>query len=275
MCLFRTVTLVVLGQAITWRHRKYGSLWDREGRVPVQADVFHFGTPMIVLGWYAFWMGINVTYGAPDNWYVPLYFTSRTVVAHVGAMLILITTWCTSAALDEAPVHENVCDAQAPAFGFEGVYFGEKREIRLGLTFPWVVFGVAAFLPYFDSLIPFVILLECLAVGVVLSMVQERGMRGGDRGELKRWILVADLTFALLVLLICAQGLYAAIFAVSGAILMNLGQYVLYRDRRRGFQWMETQKVNENPVVFSYGIPLFTLGLMLLAWGMSVPQSLF
>ncbi len=58
--------------------------------------------------------------------------------------------------------------------------------------------------------------------------------------------------------------------SLPGALLIILGQKTVFADRKRGDYWMETQEVNPNPIVYSYGEPLFMAGWIL----MSVSASL-
>ena len=51
------------------------------------------------------------------------------------------------------------------------------------------------------------------------------------------------------------------------------GQKTVFGDRKRGDYWMENQKVNPNPIVYSVGEPLFMFGWILLSLAMSMPMG--
>lgn len=59
----------------------------------------------------------------------------------------------------------------------------------------------------------------------------------------------------------------------SGAILIVAGQKIVFGDRKRGDHWMEAQEVNPNPIVYSYGEPLFMTGWILMSLAMSIPKE--
>jgi hypothetical protein len=61
--------------------------------------------------------------------------------------------------------------------------------------------------------------------------------------------------------------------SLPGAILIIAGQKTVFGDRKRGDDWMETQEVNPNPIVYSYGEPLFMTGWILMSLVMSIPYE--
>ena len=63
------------------------------------------------------------------------------------------------------------------------------------------------------------------------------------------------------------------VLSLAGAILIIAGQKTVFGDRKRGDHWMETQEVNPNPIVYSYGEPLFMTGWILISLGMSIPKE--
>jgi hypothetical protein len=59
--------------------------------------------------------------------------------------------------------------------------------------------------------------------------------------------------------------------AVSGVVCLKLGLQFLHQDRRRGKMWMETGEEADSIVVYSYGGLLVPLGLLCLAYVISLP----
>ena len=80
------------------------------------------------------------------------------------------------------------------------------------------------------------------------------------------------ILFLLLAFNIGYDGGAARYLAFAGAVLVVASQKIVFGDRKRGDYWMAHGEVNPNPVVYSLGEPLFTLGWVLLAWSMSLPM---
>jgi len=63
------------------------------------------------------------------------------------------------------------------------------------------------------------------------------------------------------------------VLSLPGAILIIAGQKTVFGDRKRGDYWMDTGNVNPNPIVYSYGEPLFMTGWLMMALVMSMPNE--
>jgi hypothetical protein len=267
-----------------WRTRKMGRSFELEGRPSQSAVVYSFGGPLLVFGWFWFWMGLNAVSALPDAWYLPVYLTTRTVLAFVGAILVVVSLWMAGFALDES--EEGTANGLSEdSYGLgvaPGIFFGKVSEIIIPVTIAWIVFGIAAFLPYFAGFWPILLFLAFIAQGVILSFVHQKAVRSGvpsGRPEcLTKWNRFSYLGFAVLVLLMFASGtlfltwlsMVRAIVAVLGVLLFCGGQHLIQHDRKRGWHWMETSQVNPNPVMYSHGIPIFSLGVTLLAYAMTI-----
>jgi hypothetical protein len=65
----------------------------------------------------------------------------------------------------------------------------------------------------------------------------------------------------------------ALALALPGAILIIAGQKTVFGDRKRGDYFMtHKMQTNPNPIVYSYGEPLFMTGWIMIALGMALPM---
>jgi MFS family permease len=261
-----------------------GRSFEVEGRPSQTAVVYSFGGPLLVFGFFWFWMGLNVVSATPDAWYLPVYLTTRTILAFVGAIMVVVSLWMAGYALDESEEGTaNGLSEDSYGLGFApGIFFGKVSEIIIPVTISWFVFGVAAFLPYFAGFWPIMLFLAFIAQGVILSFVHQRAVRSGvpssQQEFLTKWNRFSYLGFTVIVLLMFASGtllltwlsMVRAIAAVLGVLLFCGGQHLIQHDRKRGWHWMETSQVNPNPVMYSHGIPIFSLGVILLAYAMTI-----
>ena len=263
---------VALSPLLLWKARYRGYSYDHDGTINETPIVWNFGGPLLVFGWFWFWMGLNATPGEPSTFFIPLFFSTRTLLAHIGAVLILVVYWSTNYAVDEL---DPAADAQdAVAFGMAGLFWGSRGEIRIGMVLAFVIFGLAPFFPFWTGLWPYFLLLACGGVAFGLTMLQEVGLRSGQVAVWKKWIQVTDVALLILVVFLGAQGgLAAALLAIAGGIGWGLGMHRLHRDRKRGHMWLTDGTVNVRPVVYSDGALWFPLGVLLLAWSMSVPPN--
>jgi MFS family permease len=267
-----------------FRTRKMGRSFEVEGTPNQSAVVYNFGGPLLVFGWFWFWIGLNVISATPDAWYLPVYLTTRTTLAFVGAILVIVSLWMAGFALDESDQGTaNGLSEESYGLGVApGIFFGKVSEIIIPVTAAWAVFGVAAFLPFFAGFWPVFLFLAFVVQGVILSFVHQMAVRSGVTAAqpefLTKWNRYSYLGFTLLVLLMFASGtllltwnsMVRTISAVLGVVLFCVGQHLIQHDRKRGWHWMETSQVNPNPVVYSHGIPIFSLGVMLLAYAMTI-----
>jgi hypothetical protein len=262
-----------------------GYTYELEGKPNAQPIVYNFGGPLAVLGWFWFWIGLNVVAATPTAWYLPVYMTSRTAVAYIGAVLVVVATWMAGYALDESEDGMvNGLSRDSAGFGVGGVFFGTVSEVGPAIAITWFILGIAAFLPYFAGVVPILLFLALVGQGVVLAIVHQIACRSGvpsGRPEiLTRWSQYSYLGFAVIVMLLMFSSgtsilswntLVRLVSSVVGVVFYSWGQYVLHQDRKRGKHWMETDQKNPNPIVFSHGIPMFSLGALLLAYSMTIP----
>ena len=88
-----------------------------------------------------------------------------------------------------------------------------------------------------------------------------------------KWSLPFVIMFISLAINIGLHGGIPLVLGLSGAILIIAGQKTVFGDRKRGDYFMQNNgKPNPNPIVYSFGEPLFMTGWILISWGMSLPM---
>jgi hypothetical protein len=257
-----------------------GRSFEVDGRPSESAVVYSFGGPLLVFGWFWFWMGLNVASASPDAWYLPVYLTSRSTLSFVGAILVVVSLWMAGFALDESE------EGTANGLSENSYGLGLRRNFSESVGDYHTVtirgLSLASAFALFCRSGPFSSFLAFIGQGVILSFVHQKAVRSGvpsGRPEcLTKWNRISYIGFAVLVLLMFASGtllltwlsMVRAIVAVLGVLLFCGGQHLIQHDRKRGWHWMETSQVNPNPVMYSHGIPIFSLGVLLLAYAMTI-----
>ena len=244
--------------------------------------VFNLGGPVMVTGWFIWWLAMNAIHAMPENFFLQIYNVNRTYVAFAGAVLVVLVYWMTGYALDATPSVNDKEDAldmvkNAPAFGAGNVFFGDANEIPFAMVFAWGVFGFSVFWPQIVEWVPFVVFALFLAVGYSMAKQQIAGLREKDLEALSRWGKCVDVG---LILSALAIGFYrrgvAVVLMVIGLFLVSYGALALHADRKIGRAWIRQADAsipilsNNHPQVFSYGALAFPLGMIILAWGLSV-----
>jgi hypothetical protein len=88
-----------------------------------------------------------------------------------------------------------------------------------------------------------------------------------------KWSLPFVLLFLALAINIGMSGMVALALALPGAILIIAGQKIVFGDRKRGDYFMQNNmQTNPNPIVYSFGEPVFMTGWIMMAWAMSLPM---
>ena len=243
---------------------------------------FNLGGPITVIGWFLWWVSMNCVYIIPDKYYLQIYISDRTYVAFAGAALVILVYWMVGYALDATAPMNDKKDAvdmikNAPAFGAGTVFFGDADEIPVATVFAWGVFGFCAFWPFIVDWEPFVVFTIFLGVGFSIAMQQTKGMRGHDIVAVTRWGRCADVGMLLNTVVI---GFYGRAMAVSlmfvGFLLTSYGMIALRADCKIGRVWLQQQDATIPDMspgrlqVYSYGALAFPLGMIALAWGLSV-----
>ena len=88
-----------------------------------------------------------------------------------------------------------------------------------------------------------------------------------------KWSIPFVFLFFSLAINIGLHGGLPLVLSLSGAILIIAGQKIIFGDRKRGDYFMQNgMKPNPNPVVYSYGEPVFMAGWIMMAWAVSLPM---
>jgi hypothetical protein len=107
----------------------------------------------------------------------------------------------------------------------------------------------------------------------VAGVLIQTALYKGDLATKNFWSVPFVLLFMALAVELGHKGGTRLALSLPGAILIIAGQKTVFGDRKRGDNWMETQVVNPNPIVYSYGEPLFMTGWILMSLVMSIPNE--
>lgn len=196
-----------------------------------------------------------------------LYFTKRSALAFLTGCGMVPVVLVVDYAHDEG--------AEWLGFGTDGRFFGRFWESPIPFLAAWTGFGFAAVLENDSesaapSWLPMVIVANCVAQGIVAGLLIQTALYKGDLKGKTQWSIPFVLLFLALAIEV-GQGNGKLVWSVPGAILIVLGQKTVFGDRKRGDYWMDTGKVNPNPIVYSYGELFFMAGWILMSLSMAVP----
>ena len=271
---------IVIAPIIMWQNRLAGDTLDMEGRMNPKPVLYNFGGPLLVFGWFWFWIGMNVCYYYPGAWeaYVHVGTGIRMFLAFLGGITIILNTWLVGYALDEL---ENLSGEretssgllQASAFGMNGYFCGYVYEIKVATIISWAPIGLAMFFPYiWGDYSDWLLLLSTIAMGYCMAMVQENGFRMLSSQNVDLWVTRSYAPLAFIAILIPIQHgshYFAFVLSAIGAVAFGFGMQYLYLDQKRGKKWLESQAIQE-PNVFSYGALLAPLGALTLSWAVTM-----
>ena len=115
--------------------------------------------------------------------------------------------------------------------------------------------------------------MNCIAQGFTAGIFIQNALYRGDLASKTKFSIPFVLLFlALAVEIGLGNGYYY--LSIPGAIFVIAGQKTVFGDRKRGDYWMaNNMEVNPNPIVYSWGEPLFMLGWILLSLAMAIPFS--
>ena len=262
--------LVTVSWYVFWFNRKRGDSFDRCNVEDVRAPVFHPGGILLAAGWGILWMSMNAVNSLAE-WVVPIYWTSRAQCAMVGMALVVSTQWAVDYAHDEYVDPKTAETPSAPAKKF---WLNGALEIRIVYCVSWCILAFTALLPMYAAKlgIGLVLFLAIWLQGFAVSQQQIAGLRAGSEIAFKNWLRVSTGIYALIVILTgIHSGLIAALLSLAGITVQQWGRVQLHRDRKRGAHWMATEQVNTSYTVYSQGVLLIPAGMMMWAWGLSIP----
>lgn len=264
--LFRAVgaICIIASMKVLWKYRKMGDSWEQQGEPNPNPVVYNIGGPLFVFGWFLFWFGTASTTTAASG--IPLFFTYRSALAFCTGAGMVPIVMVVDYAHDEG--------AEFLGFGTDGRFFGRFWESPIPFVSAWTLFGLASFLPFDGtsiSVVQWIILGNCILQGLVAGILIQTALYKGDLAGKTRWSVPFVLLFLALAAELGHTGGVRLLLSLPGALLIIAGQKTVFGDRKRGDYWMETGEVNPNPIVYSYGEPLFMTGWIMMSLVMSMP----
>jgi len=287
--------------AFWYQQRKRGDSYDRcgverNGNGNGGAVLFSWGGPLLAAGWCGVWLSLNAVHALPaSSWYyIGIYWTRRAQCALLGVALVTAAQWAVDYAHDEYHIESTagagaqtdldtaVADnnnnnstqtkQQNKVFLLNGVL-----EIRIVYYVSWCVLALTAFLPtYAAQLHLATALFAAIALqGYATSQQHIAGLRAGSERAYTKWQrAVWFLYLVIAILTACHSGFWAFLLSAVGVVVQQVGRRLLHRDRKRGAHWMSTQTINNSGsafTVYSYGVLLVPTGMLIWAWGLSMP----
>ena len=153
---------------------------------------------------------------------------------------------------------------------------GRFAESPLPFLISWFFFGLSNLLTHDGRLITdeplrWLILANCVAQSIDAGIFIQSALYEQSMERKTKWSIPFVLLFIALAINVGKSANGLAIFlTLPGAFLIVLGQKTVFGDRKRGDYWMQTGKVNPDPIVYSYGELFFMTGWILFSLAMSI-----
>jgi len=261
---------IIASMRILWKFRKMGDSWEQEAKPNPNPVVYNPGAPLFVFGWFLFWVGMASTNQGTFENGIPIYFNLHTAMAFFAGCGMVPVVMMIDYAHDEG--------SEYVGFGTAGTYFGRFFETPIPFFIMWTTFGLSSFIAIDNTFVQpdirrWLLLANCMVQALVAGYFIQTALYKGDLPTKSKLSMVFVVLFILLAVNISTGGVLASYLAFPGAVLTILGQKTIFADRKRGDYWMETKKVNPNPIVYSYGELFFMTGWILLSIAMSIPTS--
>jgi hypothetical protein len=235
-----------------------------------ETTVFHLQGPLITIGAFFLWIGMNAIVAEPTGYFLPIYKGSCVILASLGATALICIMWMVGYAQETDPTHRS-------AIGFRKWYFGAIWEIRLLLCAGWTLLGSAIFLPFVYSVAwSTMIFLLFVVLGYSMGMWYEfmvcKKLAQSSVVEFmftqaQKWGRIAATTLLLIVVFMSASANYhtrvsCIVLAFMGGCAFVVGQIMMLNDSTIvGANYLQP---------YSYGSLLTTIGLILLAWAITL-----
>ena len=259
---------IITSMKILWKNRKMGDTWEQEGKPNPNPVVYNLGGPLFVTGWFFFWIGMASTDQVNGLSGLPIYFTIRSALAFMSGCGMVPIVMMLDYAHDEG--------AEYVGFGTDGRYWGRFLETPIPFIIAWTGLGISALLPFnFENTTTrqWLILANCILQGIDAGVLIQTALYEGDMARKNKWSLPFVILFLALAINVGIHGGVALALGLAGAILIIAGQKTVFGDRKRGDYFMQNNgKNNPNPIVYSFGEPLFMTGWILMAWAVSLPM---
>ncbi|CAB9522038.1 expressed unknown protein [Seminavis robusta] len=258
-----------------WKNRKMGESWMRNGRPNWSHVVCNGGGNLFMLGWFLFWLGFSGIDGH-DEWtyfhvHTPLYMNVRAILAALGCFIIVALTVVVEHMTDE---HDDVLEAPV------GRHCGRFTELFLSIGFMvgFGLYGAASYFPsesnmriIWNTMLTVVLIMQGRAYG----LLYQKAIPNHDANRWSRLGRIILCAFGFLVLFQFFTRWASMGITMVGIVLVLLGHRHIMDDRKRGKLFLDTGKPNPAPIVYSFGPILYTLGWILLALAMSIPQQVW
>jgi len=259
---------IIFSMKILWKNRKMGDSWEQEGIPNPNPVVYNLGGPLFVLGWFIFWIGMAATTQVEESSGLPIYLTARSALAFMSGCGMVPIVMMLDYAHDEG--------AEYVGFGTDGRYFGRFAETPIPFILAWTGLGLSSLMPFdFASTTTrqWIILVNCVVQGIDAGVLIQTALYEGDMERKNKWSIPFVILFLTLAINVGLYGGVALALALPGALLIIAGQKIVFGDRKRGDYFMQNNmKTNPNPIVYSYGEPVFMTGWIMMAWAMSLPM---
>ena len=259
---------IITSMKILWKNRKMGDTWEQEGKPNPNPVVYNMGGPLFVFGWFLFWIGMAATDQVKYSVGLPIYLTQRTALAFMSGCGMVPIVMMLDYAHDEG--------AEYTGFGTDGRFFGRFFESPIPFLLAWTSLGLSALMPFNFAAATtrqWIILVNCVLQGIDAGVLIQSALYEGDMLRKNKWSIPFVLLFIALAINIGIGGGVALGLALPGAILIIAGQKIVFGDRKRGDYFMQNNmKTNPNPIVYSFGEPVFMTGWIMMAWAMSLPM---
>ena len=259
---------IITSMKILWKNRKMGDTWEQEGKPNPNPVVYNLGGPLFVTGWFFFWIGMASTDQVNGLFGLPIHLTIRSALAFMSGCGMVPIVMMLDYAHDEG--------AEYVGFGTDGRYWGRFLETPIPFILAWTGLGISALLPYnFETTTTrqWIILANCILQGIDAGVLIQTALYEGDMARKNKWSLPFVILFLALAINVGIHGGVALALGLAGAILIIAGQKTVFGDRKRGDYFMQNNgKNNPNPIVYSFGEPLFMTGWILMAWAVSLPM---
>jgi hypothetical protein len=263
---------IVASMKILWKFRKMGDSWEQSGKPNPNPIVYNLGGPLFVFGWFLYWVGMAATDGT-EGWDetklggLPIYLNLRLATAMTAGCGMVPIVMFLDYAHDEG--------AEFTGWGTDGRFFGRFLESPTPFLLAWLFFGLSSLLNLKGSpgVREYTIVANCVLQGIDAGVFIQTALYEGNMKSKTKWSIPFVLMFLSLAINIGMTSNLALALALPGAMLIIAGQKTVFGDRKRGDYFMtHSMQTNPNPIVYSYGEPLFMTGWIMIALGMALPM---
>jgi len=227
-----------------------------------------------VIGWFLFWVAFSAVRGndewAVDAAQIPIYVSLRSSMAFISSFAIILLTVVVEYVTDE---HDDLQDG----LGIIGQYCGRFSELFLSLSF-MTIFGVYAAASFFPAetrmrkIANTILIILFIMQGRAYGLLFQKAIPNSDANRWSRLGRIILIIFGFLVLFQSFTGWTSMLLSALGTVLIVWGHKHSMDDRKRGKLFLDTGKPNAHPVVYSLGPLYYTVGWILMALAMSIPQ---